>query len=163
MSLLTLKKSLLVAMTALALTACGGDKASTETSAPASAEQAATTDPVTARQDLMQDWRAANEILKGMSDNPANFDAAVAKEQAQLLADGSTKMWEYFADANQKGKSQDAVWSDAAGFKAAADKFNAAAAALNTAAQSATQIGDLEAAMGQVGESCGGCHKVYKQ
>lgn len=147
-------------MTALALTACGGDKASTET---ASTAEPSAVDVVSERQKLMQDWRAANDILKGMADNPANFDAAVAKEQAQFLSDSSAKMWEYFADANQKGKSQDAVWSDAEGFKAAADKFNAAAAALNTAAQSATQIGDLEAAMGQVGESCGGCHKVYKQ
>lgn len=152
------KKTLAVALTALALTACGGEKpADNQAATPAAS------DSVKARQDLMQDWRAANDILKGMSDNPASFDAAVAKEQAQFLADSSTKMWEHFADANQKGKSQDAVWADAAGFKAAADKFNAAAAALNTAAQTATQITDLEAAMGQVGESCGSCHKVFKQ
>lgn len=152
------KKTLAVALTALALTACGGEKPADNQAATSAAS-----DSVKARQDLMQDWRAANDILKGMSDNPASFDAAVAKEQAQFLADSSTKMWEHFADANQKGKSQDAVWADAAGFKAAADKFNAAAAALNTAAQTATQITDLEAAMGQVGESCGSCHKVFKQ
>lgn len=154
-----LKKTLAIALTALALTACGGDKASTETPTAAPA----TTDAVTARQDLMQDWRGVNETLKAMSDNPASFDAAVAKEQAQILLDGSKQMWAHFADANQKGKSQDAVWSDPAGFKAAADKFDAAAAALHAAAQTATQITDLEPAMGQVGESCGACHKVFKQ
>lgn len=151
-----LKKFALVAMTALALTACGGDKASETTTAPAS-------NAVADRQALMQDWRAANDILKGMSENPANFDPAVAKEQAQFFADSSVKMWEHFADATQKGKSQDAVWSDPEGFKVAVEKFNTAVAELNTVAQTATQITDLEPAMGKVGESCGGCHKVFKQ
>lgn len=148
----------MIALTALALTACGGDK-STDTSSATSSND----DAVKARQALMKDWRAANDILKGMSDNPASFDATVAKEQAQFLADSSKEMWGHFADANQKGKSQDTVWSDAAGFKAATDKFNTAATALQAAAQTATQITDLEPAMGQVGESCGSCHKAFKQ
>lgn len=118
---------------------------------------------VDSRQMLMKEWRAANETLKGMTENPANFDAAVVKEKAQHFVDTAPTMWTHFADSNDKGDAQDAVWSDAAGFKAKADEFTAAANALNTAAANATQLSDVEAQMNALGESCGSCHKVYKK
>lgn len=150
-------KIALVAMTALALSACGGDKAGTDAGASGDSSQ------VTARQALMKDWAGASDILKGMVEDPSKFDKAVAEEQAKFLSETSAQMWGHFTDVNQKGKSQDAVWSDAAGFQAAADKFNSAATALHTAAQGAQSVEDISAALGQVGESCGGCHKVFKQ
>lgn len=154
------KLSALILSATLALTACGGDKAAdTQAGGGASSTGA---DEVAARQSLMKDWRAASDILKGMTEDPSKFDKAVAEEQAKFLSE-SSQMWAHFGNEANKGKSQDTVWTDAAGFKAAADKFDAATAALYTAAQSAQSAGDIQAALGAVGESCGGCHKVFKQ
>lgn len=141
----------------ITLTACNN------TSTEATAESNPTSSDVASRQALMKDWRAANDILKGMTENPASFDAAVLKEQTSFLADSSSKMWSHFADASAKGNSTDAVWNDPTAFKAATDKFDAAVTALNAAAQTASSAADIEAALGQVGESCGSCHKVFKQ
>ncbi len=148
-----LKSLGLITLSVLALTACG-DKA------PASA---GTSSDVKARQDLMQDWRGANDILKGMMENPASFDAAAFKEQAQFISDGTATMWTHFGDANAKGDAQDAVWSDTAAFKAEQDKFNAAAQNLVAVATNAKSADDVNAAFGAMAEGCGSCHKVYKK
>ncbi|OOR87207.1 hypothetical protein B0181_10825 [Moraxella caviae] len=147
-----MKKFTLVAAiaTALTLTAC-----SSTSNEPAA---------VKARQDAMQDWRGANDILKGMVENPANFDAAAFKEQAEFIASGTEAMWAHFAnEADKGGDSLDNVWTDAAGFKAKADAFDAAANELVAAAANATQTSDIEAAYGKMGESCGACHKEFKK
>lgn len=144
---------------ALTLTACNKDNATTATDTAASTA----VDDVATRQALMKDWGAASEIIKGMVEDPSRFDSAVLQEQTKFLADSSSQMWTHFANEANKGKSQDAVWTDAAGFKAAADKFNAAVANLNTVAQTAQSADDIGAALGQVGESCGSCHKVFKK
>ncbi len=140
----------------ISLTACS-QNASTGTTGGAD------NDAIKARQALMKDWRSANDIIKGMVENPANFDAATLKEQTKFLADTSKTMWTHFGDANAKGDANDTVWSDAAGFKAATEKFDTAVTALNTAAQTAQSASDIESALGQVGESCGSCHKVFKK
>ena len=145
----------LIALTALALTACG-DKA------PAGASSATSPD-VKARQDLMQDWRAANDILKGMMENPANFDAATFKEQAEFISGSTVQMWTHFNDANAKGDSQDAVWSDAAGFQTKKDEFDAATQNLVAVAATAQSADDVHTAFGAMAENCGSCHKVYKK
>lgn len=144
------QKSLPIALLAIALTACGGNK-TVESS------------DVSARQALMKDWRSASDIIKGMTENPDQFDAAVLQEQAKFLDDTKSQMWAHFADANAKGKATDAVWSDPAGFAAATAQFDTAVSTLNATAQSAQSATDIESALGQVGESCGSCHKVFKQ
>lgn len=157
----SIKHIALAMATVLTLTACGGDKAPASTEAPATTTEAV--DNVKARQDLMQDWRGANEIMKGMIENPANFDAAAFKEQAEFLQANNDKMWAYFADANAKGKAQDAVWSDTQGFQAQKDAFATAVAELVTVASTAKTADEVAGAFGKVGESCGSCHKIYKQ
>ena len=143
----------------ITLTACSNPSTPTE----ATAESNPASSDVASRQALMKDWRAANDIIKGMLEDPNQFNAAVLQEQTKFLADSSSQMWTHFANEANKGKSQDAIWTDAAGFKAAADKFNAAVANLNTVAQTAQSADDISAALGQVGESCGSCHKVFKK
>lgn len=142
--------------TVITLTACGGDK-TTNTEAPAQ------TDGVKARQNIMQDWRGANDIMKGMLENPNNFDSATFKEQAEFIQKSIAEAWGHFNDANAKGKSQDAVWSDAQGFQAKKDAFDTAVAELVTVAGTAKTADDVAGAFGKMAESCGSCHKVYKQ
>lgn len=154
----SIKHIALAMATVLTLTACGGDKAPAST-----AEAPAQTDSVKARQDIMQDWRGANDIMKGMLENPANFDAVTFKEQAEFIQKSTAEAWGHFGDANAKGKSQDAVWSDAQGFQAKKDEFDTALAELITVAGTAKTADDVAGAFGKMAENCGSCHKVYKQ
>lgn len=118
---------------------------------------------VKARQNAMQDWRIASDIMKGMVEKPDSFDAAAFKEQADFIANSSKDTWKHFANEANKGKSKDTVWTDAQGFADKAQAFDAAAAKLATVAGTATKADDVQPALGQLGESCGSCHKAYKQ
>lgn len=151
--------ALAVATTAL-LTACGGDNAS---SGSAPAEQPTANDEVKTRQNTMKDWRGANDIMKSMLENPASFDQATFLEQAQYIQSSTAQTWSAFSDANNKGKSQDAVWSDAEGFQAQKDLFDEKITALVEVATNAQSADDVQAAFGAMAETCGSCHKVYKQ
>ena len=51
-----------------------------------------------------------------------------------------------------------AIWTDAAGFNAAADKFGADAAKIGTATDGAS----LTAAMTAVQADCAACHRPYR-
>lgn len=116
------------------------------------------------RTKLMKDWRQANEGMKAMMENPATFDAATFKERADFIANNTNTMWTYFEGEHAKGgDAQDAIWTDAAGFKAETEKFTAAANTLAAAAATATSAADVEALYGEMASSCGSCHKVYKK
>ncbi len=119
-------------------------------------------DAVTARENMMKDWSDAKEIMQKMVEKPQTFDAAEFQKQAQFLADSADSPWQHFSDAKDKNNATDAVWTDAAGFKAAAEKYQQATAQLNAAAKTATSAADVAPALKQVGASCGGCHKTYK-
>lgn len=149
-----MKRILIGVALLLGLSACS----QTETAAqnPASSD-------VASRQALMQDWRFATDIVKGMIENPTNFDSAALQEQTQFLNQSAATMWSYFDDESAQGNAKTDVWSDPSAFAESKDRFDAAVTALNAAAQSATQASDIEAAFGQVGESCGSCHKQFKQ
>ena len=144
----------LISLVILSLVACG-DKSSNAGSA--------TSTDIKARQNLMQDWRAANDILKGMMENPDNFDAATFKEQAEFINASTAQMWTYFHDANAKGNSDDAVWSDATGFQAKKDEFDAAIQNLVATATNAQNADDVNVAFGAMAENCGRCKKKKKK
>ncbi len=121
------------------------------------------TSDVAQRQTLMKDWRSANDIMKGMVENPANFDATVIQEQAKFIQGTSSQMWSYYGDSSAKGNAQDTIWSDPTAFGEASANFDAAVTALNAAAQTATTPADIEAPLAQMYESCGSCHKQFKR
>jgi len=90
----------------------------------------------------------------------ANFDAAAVKTQGQILVDNAAKTKALFAagtDQADPGASP-AIWTDAAGFNAAADKFATDAAAVSAA----TDGPSLQAALTAVNGDCGGCHRTYR-
>jgi len=96
--------------------------------------------------------------IKGVSP----YDPIAIKANVDLLKTLSTLPWAAFpegsrADSNAKPE----VWSDAAGFKQAQQKFEAAVVKLSDVSGS----GDLEklrAAYGDVGASCKACHDSYR-
>lgn len=154
-------KTLLAALAAatLALTACGKNETAGASTAAAPADQSV----VKAREDLMTDWRRANQTLKGMIENPSTFDAATFKENADKIANSTEQMWTYFeGEAAKGGEAADAIWTDAAGFKAETEKFTAAASALSAAAATASSAADVEKLYGEMASSCGSCHKGFR-
>lgn len=118
---------------------------------------------VGSRQKLMKEWHSANNMIKGMADNPSRFDSAVLKEQTSFLQQSTQTMWAYFGDQTAKGNTREEAWSDPTAFKAKTDQFDAITTALNAAAQTATQSQDIQALSGQLHESCGTCHKAFRQ
>ena len=90
------------------------------------------------------------------------YDAAAIKANVDLLKTLSTLPWAAFPAGSQAGSgAKPEVWSDAAGFKQAQQKFEAAVVKLSDVSGS----GDLEklrSAHGDVGASCKACHDSYK-
>ena len=81
-----------------------------------------------------------------------NLHAAAMLERSTLWIEGT----EQGAAEGSRAKAE--VWSDAAG-------FDAAFAALQEASAPLMEVADLEglqAGMGAVGKSCGGCHDTYR-
>ncbi|MEI8402142.1 MAG: cytochrome c [Alcaligenaceae bacterium] len=90
------------------------------------------------------------------------YDAAAIKANVDLLKTLSILPWAAFPEGSQAGSNaKPEVWSDAAGFKQAQQKFEAAVVKLSDVSGS----GDLEklrAAYGDVGASCKACHDAYR-
>jgi hypothetical protein len=90
------------------------------------------------------------------------YDAAAIKANVDLLKTLSVLPWAAFPAGSQAGSSaKPEVWSDAAGFKQAQQKFEAAVVKLSDVSGS----GDLEklrSAFGDVGASCKACHDSYR-
>jgi cytochrome c556 len=106
---------------------------------------------------VMRSNGAATGALRPMV---AAFDATVVKTQGQILVDNAAKTKALFAagtDQMDPGASP-AIWTDAAGFTAAADKFATDAAAV----AAATDGPSLQAALMAVNGDCGGCHRTYR-
>lgn len=143
-------KSLLMAITlplTLALTACSGGS----------------NPDVSARQDVMKDWKDAMSVMGGMAKAPETFDLAKFQENAKFLAESANKPWAHFADKNQLGEATDAVWVNATEFKAETENFQKVTAELNTTAQNATTLEEILPAFKPVGDSCQSCHEDFKK
>lgn len=120
-------------------------------------------DDIKERQNLMQDWRGANESMKSMIERPESFDAATFKERIEFISNSQEQMWQHFAGEDKKGgKSKDTIWSDNAQWQAQVDQFSQTSANLLAKAGSATAASDIEQAYGEFASSCGSCHKAFK-
>ena len=143
-------KSLLVAITlplTLVLTACSGGS----------------NPDVSARQDVMKDWKDAMSVMGGMAKAPETFDLAKFQENAKFLAESANKPWAHFADKIQLGEATDAVWVNATDFKAETENFQKVTAELNTTAQNATTLEEILPALKPVGDSCQSCHEDFRK
>jgi cytochrome c556 len=106
--------------------------------------------------------KANGGALKALSEagKAATFDPAAVKAPAQTLIDNAAKTPDLFAPGTENADpaALPNIWTDAAGFKAAAAKLGTDAAAL----QGATDQATFAAALKTVQGDCGSCHSVYR-
>jgi len=92
------------------------------------------------------------------------YDQATFLRHAQRLDQVSKMAWDGFGpgtDAGAPTKARPEIWSNAAGFKQAADAFQAETPKLVAAAQSGN-MDQIKAAFGGVAKSCDNCHDNFR-
>lgn len=117
-------------------------------------------DPIVgARMDAMSATGAASKVLGNMARGRADFDAAAAaeaKDSLMTIAADIPALFEMNA-TDPKSEAKPDIWDNF-------DDFTAKAAALQAAAEAldASSLEGVQAGMGAIGASCGGCHKPYR-
>lgn len=98
-----------------------------------------------------------------MANGRVPFDAKVAAEQIEIVADLNRLQFAAFTEGSDKGdtKAKPEIWMER-------DKFNAAIAKSQedvnrlVAAGRAGSLDQIKAAVGAVGQSCKACHDAYR-
>lgn len=138
--------------------------AATALSAPAFAQFQKPEDAVKYRKAAFTVMGAHFSRIGAMASGKVPFDAASAAENAAIVEAMGKLPWAAFVsgsdmDGNTKAKAE--VWSDAAGFKTAAEKMQAEVAKLNAAAKTGN-LDAVKTAFGAAGQSCKACHDNYR-
>lgn len=112
-------------------------------------------------------FKQIGKAFKGVSDalKQSTPDVAVIKANASTLAALSTKLPTWFPrgtgkESGVKTEAAPAIWTKPAEFKAAAEKFAAAASGLRLA--SAGDPAQIAPAAGALGATCKGCHESFR-
>jgi cytochrome c556 len=122
---------------------------------------------IEARQAVFKLIANQNQPIGGMFRPGGTFDAAVVARNADRIKMLAGMIPEMFArdtrqaPADVKTKALEGIWNNQADFKAKADALVAAADALATAAKSGNKDA-TQAANGNIGKACGGCHDTYR-
>lgn len=115
-----------------------------------------------ARQTAMHTIGGHMKALGAVAKGEMAADAATAVHAQSLHAlAASTKFMFPEGSIPEKSRAKAEIWSDWAGFEKVADAFTEATAAMIPVAKTGdpAQIG---AALGEIGKTCGGCHKPYR-
>ena len=124
-------------------------------------------DPITERREAMKTngaaMKAISEVLK------ANGPAADIAPQAAKINDVAMKVATLFPAGSDKPQGKDPgqtmakpeVWQNPDDFAAKAKAFQDEAAMFNTAVAGG-DMAAIKAEFDKLGETCGGCHKVYR-
>lgn len=131
---------------------------------PAAAQFAKPEDAVKYRKAALTVIGAHFGRVGAMANGRVPFDAKVAAENAELVAELSRLPWTAFGEGTDKGetRAKPEIWKEAGKFKEASDKFQAEAAKL----QAAAKTGNLDAvktAFGATGASCKACHDNFRK
>lgn len=103
--------------------------------------------------------------IGAMVNGKAPFDAAAAAKDADLVAMMAHLPWNAFGPGTDKGHDTAAkpeIWSDAAKFKAAADKTQDEAAKLATVAKGG-KLDEIRVQFGATAKSCKACHDDFRK
>lgn len=155
-----MKKFTAMSVIALAVLGTAAAIAQAPAPAPAAATPPAPPPPPTPRQAVMQSNRTTSAAYSEMAIGVVN--PTLLRQQAQTLIDNGAKIAALFAastsgEADPRAKPE--IWTDAAGFKAANDKYIAAARVVLTAVPDRIKMTE---AMRDLQETCTGCHTAYR-
>ena len=121
-------------------------------------------DVIKERQDKMKAIGGAmGKVLVKMVKGEEPYDAAKAKAAVETMGASIKGFTDLFPAGSEKGGDTEAapkIWSDMAGFKAAAAKLEQVASV--QAANAGKDLDGLKAAVGALGATCKGCHDEYR-
>jgi cytochrome c556 len=119
------------------------------------------------RSEHMKAFGASLRTLGGMAQGEAPYDAAAAQAAADSLLEHATSpdwavMW---PEGSAQGELEDskalpAIWENPEDLQAKHQALIDAATAMQGAA--GTDLAAVQASLGAVGASCGGCHETYR-
>lgn len=102
--------------------------------------------------------------MAGMAQGKVPYNADIVKRNAVLLEALSKMAWDGFAPATQAVKSRalPEIYSNAAKFKEAQDRFQADATKLVATVNSGDEVA-IKAQIGAIGKNCGSCHETFRE
>lgn len=118
--------------------------------------------PIADRQAVMKSFGGATKPLAAMLKGEKPFSLDDVKKSLATYAEGNAKFVTLFPKGSEKGENTEAspkIWSDAAGFKAANEKFKTEVAA---AQASIKDEASFKATIPALLKNCGACHKSYR-
>lgn len=89
-----------------------------------------------AREDIMKQYGRTSKALRGMTEDPAKFNADELKKHVETLKQDP---WGHFPDTAKGGDAKEEIWINPAEFQAQVDKYKTAVSALETAADQCDQ------------------------
>lgn len=120
-------------------------------------------DPIKARQHLMEDTRDAAKVVGGMLKGEKPFDADAAMAALKTWKKTATEAGDLFPEGSESGHDTEAkatIWTDRDGFNAEMEKFSTAVDA--AIAANPDSLDALKAAANPVFKACKGCHEGYR-
>jgi len=128
---------------------------------PAAAQFQKPEDAIKYRQSALTVMAAHFSRIGAMAQGRVPFDAATAAANAEIVATMSRLPFVAFVDGSQGGKAKAEIWSDRAGFNAAASKMQEEVTKLAAAARSGN-ADQVRAAFGATAGTCKACHDNYR-
>ncbi len=135
----------------------------------AHAETAVTASPFEKPEQAMQYRKSVFTVqarafgaLRAVVKGDAPFNAVEAKTNAHIISTLASLPWAAFGAGTDSNKTKPEIWTDAAGFKAAADKYMVATVVLESAAKTG-DLNQIKTAVGALGATCKQCHEAYKK
>jgi cytochrome c556 len=123
----------------------------------------AETDPILARQELMESTRDAAKVIGGMLKEEQPFDAEAAMAALETWKKTATTAGDLFPEGSESGHDTEAkatIWTDRAGFESRLADFSTQVDA--AIAANPDNLEALKAAAGPVFNACKNCHEGYR-
>ncbi len=143
----------------IATLACAAALSAVSTSA--SAQFAKAEDAIKYRQNALFVMAQHFGRVGAMANGKVPFDAKVAEQNADIVAQMAKLPWAGFEAAHEGGKAKPEVWKEQAKFKDLADKMQAETTKLAAAAKTG-DLDKLKAAFGPAAASCKACHDDFR-
>ena len=120
-------------------------------------------DPIKARQHLMEETRDAAKVIGGMVKGEKPFVAEAAMAALEVWKKTATEAGDLFPEGSETGHDTEAkstIWSDRDGFNEKMAMFNTKVD--EAIAATPDSVDALKTVAGPVFQSCKGCHDGYR-